>query len=309
MERRTTKKIFSVYLEYLKIMRPNTYKSYRFLYPKVASFFDLKTKITLNDILEFRKWMMNQKSRLGKPYSESTINRHLDFCRAAFNRSKIVPNPFMDYGRCKEEPRTRYLTEDELERLFIALATSDHPHLPIIVLTAIFTGLRKRAVLSLHDCCIDFGNRLINVREKGGKLMTVNLPLVLIPTFENLLKQNPSGYLFENKVTGDKWAYIEKPWRKVKQKAGLKDFRFHDLRHTFATYTLLVSGNLRLVQSLLGHADFKTTAKYAHILTKQKEIVVEQVVDKISSKGADAILRKALKSKDEKTSPINRCSL
>ena len=59
---------------------------------------------------------------------------------------------------------------------------------------------------------------------------------------------------------------VKTSWRRLRKAAGVSDFRFHDFRHDFATKLLRKTGNLKLVQRALNHADLKTTARYAHVL-------------------------------------------
>jgi integrase len=66
-------------------------------------------------------------------------------------------------------------------------------------------------------------------------------------------------------------------WRRTRKAAGLSDFRFHDFRHDFGTKLLRETGNLKLVQRALNHADIKTTARYAHVLDEEVAAGVERV--------------------------------
>ncbi|WP_394700311.1 tyrosine-type recombinase/integrase [uncultured Desulfosarcina sp.] len=87
---------------------------------------------------------------------------------------------------------------------------------------------------------------------------------------------NPeSGFLFENPSSRKDYTDIKKAWQGALQRAGVRNFRFHDLRHTFATYSLIASNNLRSVQEVLGHSRLTTTQKYTHVLMKQKLSVIE----------------------------------
>ena len=66
-------------------------------------------------------------------------------------------------------------------------------------------------------------------------------------------------------------------WRRTRTAAGLADFRFHDFRHDFATKVLRETGNLKLVQRALNHADIKTTARYAHVLDEDIAVALDRV--------------------------------
>ena len=66
-------------------------------------------------------------------------------------------------------------------------------------------------------------------------------------------------------------------WQRLRAKAGVKDFRFHDFRHDFATKVLRETGNLKLTQKAMNHADIKSTLRYAHVLDKDVAAAVERL--------------------------------
>jgi len=256
--------IFKEYKKYLETHRAGTYKSYKYLCYHFENFFRGKVKITDRDIADY------QNKKLEEGLAPATVNRHLTYCRAAFNRAKVSPNPFANHTRYDELERTRYLTEDELGRLLTQCNKSPNSQLPLIVLTAILTGFRKMEILGLHQRHIDFGNQLISVPVKGGGFNTVPLPDELVLPFKRNLKKHESGYVFENQFTKTAFTDVKRGWHKVLKDAKIDDFVFHDLRHTFATYVLLASRDLRMVQSLLGHKSISQTQKYTHVLTQEK---------------------------------------
>ena len=265
-------KIFEEYNDYLQTHKPNTYRSYKYLSQHPINFFGKMTEISHRDIARYKKEMLHK--RWGKndqyPYSNATINRSLTYCRAAFNKAKISPNPFNDFDRYQEKARTRYLTRNELKALLNATLESEQPQLHGIVLTAIMTGLRKAEILNLRTENIDFDNQLIRMQVKGGNEHTTALPDQLVPLFKDNLESHSSGYVFENESTNTKFIDIKRAWHTALKKAKIENFVFHDLRHTFATYMLLKVKNLKLVQEMLGHADVQTTQKYTHVLTEEK---------------------------------------
>ena len=74
---------------------------------------------------------------------------------------------------------------------------------------------------------------------------------------------------------------------RTRKKAGVVDFRIHDLRHTGATRTLRASKNLRAVQEMLGHSDIKTTMRYAHALVDDvAEAMTARVIDEAARRSA-----------------------
>jgi integrase len=270
----STSKILKDYKTYLKTHRPKTYRSYKYNRKPAESFFNKKTKITKQDIVDY------QRLRLSQEKSGATINRELAYCRAAFNRSGLPHNPFSGFDKFDEVERVRYLTESELIALLKAAANSENDALKDIILTAILTGFRKAMILRLKNDMIDVVNHLIrlptvNNESKGAS--TVPLPKELVTVFEKRVAVSENGYIFENRHTKKPFTDIKKSFTKALDDAGIADFCFHDLRHTFATYALLHGSDLRTVQELLGHKKVQTTQKYTHVLVEQKFNTVSKI--------------------------------
>ena len=82
-------------------------------------------------------------------------------------------------------------------------------------------------------------------------------------------------YIFENPKTGKAYTDMNRQWYGLLKRTGIKDFRFHDLRHTFATYSLLrKGGDLTSLQATLGHADVSTTSRYTKALLEGQQKLV-----------------------------------
>lgn len=280
------KEVLEQYRQYIQTHRPKTYLTYQFTHKSLIKHFGRLVRITDADIVAY------QQLRMAKGRTGATINRDLNYCNAAYNRAlrkKLVKeNPFVGFDKFKEEPRTRYLTEAEMAKLL----GQCEDLMRDVVLTAILTGLRKQSILRLHADQIDFEQSCIHITGedlKNGKSISVPIPPNLSDILREKVKASRSGYVFENPETGKPFTDMKRAWRKAVKAAGLKDLRFHDLRHTFATYALLNSRDLRTVQELLGHKDMRMTQRYTHVLDKQKRAVASQVsayVDKALGNGA-----------------------
>ena len=77
-------------------------------------------------------------------------------------------------------------------------------------------------------------------------------------------------YVFENPETGEHYKDLKKSWYSLLKKIDIKEFRFHDLRHTFATNYLLKGGDINTLKELLGHSDISTTGRYLKTPTEYK---------------------------------------
>ena len=205
-------------------------------------------------------------------------------------------------GHILKEPaeRTRELRFDEEAAIESAERADYRP----ARLFAQATGLRRREVVNLTRSQVDWGAGVIRVVQKGDKPhvipITPEITDILWPlrghhetrVFTFVAKRTrtcaKSGNRYER---GTRYPVSYQGWGTVfartRKKAGVVDFRIHDLRHTGATRTLRASKNLRAVQEMLGHADIKTTMRYAHALVDDvAEAMTARVVDEASRRSA-----------------------
>lgn len=196
-----------------------------------------------------------------------TINRHIANFRKMHRLAKSswgVDTQDINYGVLRqEEPdcRVRWLTTDESEKLIECAAA----HLKNIILFALYTGARLSNILNLKWEDIDFVNRKIAFRVKSkktgaGKYHVVDIHSALFKMLKGMKGKSGHVFLYENKPI----AWINHSFATACKNAGIKDFRFHDLRHTCASWLLQKGTPIDVVKMILGHEDIKTTLKYAH---------------------------------------------
>jgi integrase len=193
-------------------------------------------------------------------------------------------NPF-DKGKSllikENNQRVRYLTEDEIERLLDAC----FPSIRNIVECALNTGMRKGEILGLKWDQIRNGFiYLTETKTSEPRQIPINDTLDLL--FKRIKsEQNPSENViglngkpvksFESETVFCKnnkpIRYVTKSFQAVTRRAGITDFRFHDLRHTFASQLLMKGGSLKDVQELLGHKTMTMTLRYAHLSQDHKK--------------------------------------
>lgn len=147
-------------------------------------------------------------------------------------------------------------------------------HLTPMVLVAMNTGLRRGELTSLLWSDVSFQRKLLTVRAgyaKSGKARHVPLNREALDVLQRWQRQQPAGRIFE---VGD----IKKAWAAILTEAGIADFRFHDLRHHFASRLVQAGVPLNTVRELLGHADLKMTLRYAHLAPQDTASAVERLV-------------------------------
>lgn len=245
-------------------------------------------QITPDHIARFKTKRRNEGA------APKTINHELGFCKHAFNLAIrewdwVSVNPFYHVAMEKLPlPRVRYLTRDEFDRLY---HETNYRLKPIIVI-AVHTGMRLGNILGLTWQEVDLTRGVITLEHtKNGE----RLGLPMNGTVKNLLVQLnkirhiKSPYVFPTS-TGTKFdnSKIGKWFRDACKKTGIQDFRFHDLRHTFASWLVQADVNLYNVQKLLGHKDFKMTQRYAHLAPdnlKNSVAVLDQIQGRVITIG------------------------
>jgi integrase len=233
------------------------------------------------------------KSRLGleknSRRSSSTVKRYL----AALSHVLVIgvreygwlnENPMVKVSKPKEgRGRSRYLSDEERERLLAACRKSSCPYLFTIVVLAISTGARKSELTELKWGQIDFKNSRIQLNEtKNGECR----PLALVNPAYNLMRELAkvrridTQFVFPND-SGAKSLDIRTAWEFALKRAKITDFRFHDLRHTCASYLAMDGASGPEIAAVLGHKTLAMVKRYAHIGDSHVAGVVEKMNNKI----------------------------
>jgi len=228
---------------------------------------------------EITAWQIEQfKVRRSETVSKRTVNIELSILRRMFGFARErglfagqSPMEAVKLYREDEKP-VRSLSADEERRLL----ESSPNHLRSLIFVALHTGLRRGELLALKWPDVDFEARVLTVRAgKTGKIRFVPLNGLAIKVFRRLLKGSESEHVFT--YQGRPLGRFYKTWWKSLRRAGIKNFRFHDLRHTFATRLVLSGVDLVTVKELMGHRSLQTTLRYAHPSPDHKRAAVERL--------------------------------
>lgn len=216
--------------------------------------------------LELKKGISKQ----GKPYSQATIKHQLVLLNRIYNLAQRWgvyegPNPMDRVEVPKlDNQRTEYFADDELGRLMEILDKWHNRDSVAFVKFALFTGLRRGELFKLTWEDVDLERGMVTLRApKGKKTQTLFISPQAIEILQGLDRTSP--FVFPGKG-GKQRTDFKGPWLRIRKAAGLpENFRFHGLRHNFAS-TLVSNGvDLLVVKELLTHKDFKTTQRYAHL--------------------------------------------
>jgi integrase len=217
-------------------------------------------------------------------YAVGTCNRVLVLLRYGFSLAMkwqvpgIASNPAKELPNLKQDNRIeRYLSPEEAIRLMQSVRVSENAMLQFIVPYLIYTGARKREVLDAKWQDIDWQEKSWRIPlTKSGKVRHVPLSEGAIDTLlklkninaqnsGNLKQATTDAWIFANPKTGKPYVSIFYSWDTARKLANLPYFRIHDLRHSFASFLVNAGRSLYEVQELLGHADIRTTSRYAHL--------------------------------------------
>ncbi len=226
------------------------------------------SEITYLDLETYRNRRKGTATKAGKPRADASVNRDMaiwgHMLSKAVEWGLLESSPFKKGKRLmlkENNQRLRFLTEAEIEVLLKACT----PHLKPIVETALLTGMRRGELLSLK--WEQIRNGFIYLTEtKSGKARQIPINDRLAEVFREVRRGNQlkSPHVFCDSQ-GRRFLEVKRSFTSARRRAGIEDFRFHDLRHTFASRLVMRGASLKAVQELLGHADLKMTMRYAHL--------------------------------------------
>lgn len=227
--------------------------------------------------------------------SGSTINRELDLLSAASNYARItlewnVQNPVTGMSLKEPQGRLRWITKGEAERLISeASRECKSPHLADFIRLALNTGCRKNELLKLSWDRVDLvaGHiRLEGENTKNGKRRIIPLSEIarsaLVSRAQFRDQHCPkSPWVFSHK-NGERVQFMQNGFEAACRRAGIENFRVHDLRHTCASWLVSAGVPLFEVKELLGHSSVEMTERYAHLAPENLGRVTK-VLDRLQS--------------------------
>ena len=221
-----------------------------------------------------------KKSEEDKGLKPASINRKLACLKSIFNKAiawgKFTgPNPVKQVKLFKENnQRLRFLEKEEI----VKLLANCNPHLRGIVVVALNTGMRRGEILGLKWRDVDIKRSILYLHNtKNGDKREVPINEHVKTVFIETRKNPQSDYIFCKK-DGTPFGDIKTGFFTALKKSGIKDFHFHDLRHTAASHLVMSGVDLNTVREILGHKSLQMTLRYSHLSPSHKK----QAVDTLS---------------------------
>lgn len=193
------------------------------------------------------------------------------------NPVKKVKSPKLPRGR------VRFLNDDERLKLLQSCENSSNRQLHICVILALSTGMRKGELMGLKWSDVNLGERfLILHKTKNGERRRVPLAGYALQLLQehSKVRRLDTELLFPSK-NPEKSIDLRKPFNKALEKAGIADFRWHDLRHCTASYLAMNGASLAEIAEVLGHKTLQMVKRYAHLSESHTSQVVASMNDKI----------------------------
>jgi integrase len=272
-------------------LKPSTQKEYRRSLKKfILPFFGNRpiAEVSRDEVARF-----HHKYR-HVPYQ---ANRCLEILSKMFNLAELWglrpdgSNPRKQIKKYREEKRERFLSAAELRRVGEVLREMETEGLELpsaiaAVMLLILTGCRLGEIMTLRWEYVDPVAGVFNLPDSKTGAKTVHLGKPAIDTLRRLpsLPGNP-WVIYGIKPSG-RLIDLQPFWQRLRARAGLKDARIHDLRHTFASTAVAAGQGLPMIGKLLGHTQVAMTARYAHLAADP----VKTAADHVSAAIAASVL-------------------
>lgn len=239
-------------------------------------------------IVECRDELLAGTTRRGGPRSPATVNRYLAALSAVFKEAMrewgwVDRNPVTAVGRGAEHPGViRFLSADEREALLHACAAHSAPWLHPLVLLALSTGARRGELLGLRWPDVDLTRGVVTfhiTKNRDRRAVPVaGAALTVLREWAKVRRIDTDLVFPGNPI--ERPLNIEGPWREALRTAKVEDFRFHDLRHSAASYLAMSGATAPEIAAVLGHKTLQMVKRYAHISDQHTTEIVERMTNK-----------------------------
>ena len=238
-------------------------------------------------IIELTNKMRNEN------YAPGSVGRVIIILRYVFNLAikwKVTPpgtNPASGIPVPPDVQRSRYLTKEEAARLLASIRSDENQIAAKAIMLLFLTGARRNEVTQAEWSYVDWQRGTIFVpKSKNGQPRYIQLNSPAINVLNSIPRFEGNPYIFPAPTTGRPMPHVFFPWDRIRKRAGLRDVRLHDLRHSFASFLANRGERMYDVQKLLGHTNLRSTQRYAHLAPdrlRQSAEVMASILDEIGN--------------------------
>ncbi|SDB08668.1 site-specific integrase [Bauldia litoralis] len=194
-------------------------------------------------------------------------------------------NPCVRVRKYPEIKRERYLSQEELRRLGAVLTEAEGTESPFVIgaiRLLVLTGARLSEILTLKWSYVDVETATLRLPDSktGAKTIFLNPPAIAV--LRSIPRMDGNPFVIAGEKAAAHLVDLQKPWRRIRAKAGLDDLRIHDLRHSFASVAAGAGLSLPMIGKLLGHSQPATTARYAHLASEPMRAAADRIGAEIS---------------------------
>lgn len=257
-------------------------------------------EITRTDVEKFMRDVANGKTAAdektkkrgraivegGKGTATRTVGLLGGIMSFAVSRQLRPDNPVRGVKRYADKKGETFLSSAELAKVGAALAAAEeagaNPAAAAIIRLLAFTGARKSEIAGLKwsEVDVERGYLRLGDSKTGAKVIPMGAPACEVLTGHPITEG--SVYVFPASTGESHFQGVEKVWRSVRAAAGFPNLRLHDLRHSFASTGLARGDALPVIGAILGHADVKTTSRYAHLADDPVKLAADAIAREVA---------------------------
>ena len=226
-----------------------------------------------------------------RPYQ---ANRNIEIISKMFNLAELWglrpdgTNPRKHIKKYPEKKRERYFSAAELQAIGRVLGEMEEERIELpsaiaAVRLLLFTGCRLGEILKLRWEHVDLPNQVLQLPDSKTGAKVVHLGSAAISVLQSIDKTEGNPFVIVGRNPGAHLTDLQPFWQRLRGRAGLKDARIHDLRHTFASVAVSNGQSLPMIGKLLGHTQVQTTARYAHLANRPVQQAANDVSELIQT--------------------------
>jgi len=234
-------------------------------------------------ITEHKLKLARGNTRRNTPRAPATVNRYLDALRGCFKTAVreygwLEASPMPNVSKL-EEPRGRVRFLDDKERERLLKHCAKHPDLYALVLLALSTGARQGELLNLRWRDVDLKRGVIilhDTKNRDRRVLPLAGPAFALMRERAKVRQFDNDFVFPGRKKGKPWQ-SRQAWYEALKTSEIEDFRFHDLRHSAASYLAMNGATLAEIAEILGHRTLAMVKRYAHLSDSHVSKVVARM--------------------------------